>query len=481
MMMDAQEGSALLTAEQMRDAVSRLVRSVNAGDPGELARGLFREDGEFSEALMESVPRLVSAAAQAVKAFVESVEGMPAEKGADLVARSYGKVDGSEIGEAVNAVSRLIIRLHEQDPELFTANKAGVVSDAMQAMDFGKLRKAITYRAGEQLGALRREVELLGDNPVALINLFGTVSPVVNDAIELLKAVIAILALPPEAMTYALLKIVEDIDWREFASLVNGVAAVVVALHRGNYILGDGALYSKGPLSHIASEMIASLDGQVLAEALASIGEEGEVLISTLANQIMDKESMLVPLTEAVISLANSSFGATASILEKADSLPPETMHEIARMLAEDLEVGELGRALGFFASYHRRLSAEYPGLYAKMLGDLLSSSGFSLEDALAPEKLGARANQSVSAYNTWVKGNPGRVTEGLDVFLASIDPQQFDQAARSSASQVADALSRHPEVMKAAFKALVSILYQGTKGYVVGFRGRRNARRGVS
>jgi hypothetical protein len=473
--MDAQGGSDPLTAEQMRDTVSRLVKGVNASDPQELARELFREDGEFSSALIEAVPRLVSAAAQAVKSFVESMEGMPAEKGAELVARSYAQVNGGEIGEALNALSRLVIRLHEENPELFTANKTLVVSDVMQAMDFGKLRKAITYRGGEQLGILRGEVELLGENPVALVNIFSVVAPLLNDAVQVLKTLFGILALPPEAMTYALFKILEDIDWREFAAVLNGAAALIVTLHRGSYIVGDGSLYTRGPFSRISSDLVAGLDGQVLAEALAAVGEEGEAFVTALANQLLDNASVTVPLTEAVVSLANSSFRTAAAILEKAAALPSETIGGMAQAVAEDLEIAELARALNSLAATGRRLLAENPELLTRLSREALSA----LEIDLGPEALAAGLNRALSSYNVWAAKNPGLVAEGAGGFLAGIDARELDMAARSSAAQVADALSRNPEVMRVVLKAVLSIVYGGARGYVKGLRGRRKARKG--
>ncbi len=160
-------------------------------------------------------------------------------------------------------MTRLIIRLHEENPQLFTDGRTSVASDAIKGVDFGKLRKAIIYRAGEDLGALRGELELLGENPVALVNLFSVVAPIVNDALAVLKTVFDVLALPAEAMTYALFKILEDVDWREFAAVVNGAAALLVTLHRGNLILGEGSPYSRGPADRISSELLGGLDGEV--------------------------------------------------------------------------------------------------------------------------------------------------------------------------------------------------------------------------
>lgn len=471
--MDARVGSAPLTAEQMKEAVSRVVEGINASDPKELARGLFCDDGELSADLIASVPRLVSTAAQVVRAFAESVEGMPAEKAAELVAASHAHLSGAEIAEAVNALSRLIIRIHEENPELLPETRAKTMSDFMSATDFGKLRKAVTYHASERLDLLRREVEVLGDNPMALINIFSVVAPVVNDALPLLKAVFDILALPAEAVTYALFKILQDLEWQDVAAVINGAAAFVVNVHRGSLILGDGSLYTRAPFSRISADLVAALDGQVLAEAIAGAGEEVEALSTAFIDRALEDERLALPLFEAAVSLANSFIRTTASILEKANSLPRETLEKMAASAAGDLEAGEMGRALASLAAFNRRVLTENPELISGLSRQALAA----LELDLSPESAAGGLNRALASYNGWVSRNPRLVAENIGGFLAELDTRELERAARATGDQLADALSRNPAVIKPLFKAAVSVLGKSIKGYVKGMRACRKTR----
>lgn len=472
--MEKQGGTVPLTAEQVREAASRLLEGINGSDPKELAREVFRDGGDFTAAVIDAVPRLVSAATEAVRAFAESLEAMPAGESAELVSHAYGRVDGSEVGQAVNALSRLVIRLHEENPELFPSSRTGLMSDVMETADFGKLRKALTYHLGERLEYLRGEVGLLGENPVALVNLFSVVAPLVNDALRVLKSVTDILALPAEAMTYALFKILQDIDWREFAAAVNGVAAIVVTLHRGSYIIGDGSLYTRNPFAHISSELLAGLDGRLLAEALGGIGEEGEAFLGAFAGQVLNDASMVVPLAEAVVSLANSAFRAAADVLEKASSLPSETVGAVSRALVEGLETAELARALRALAATGRRLAAEDPGLMRKLSREALAG----LDLGLSPGTAAAGVNRALAFYNSWSYQNPGLVAENLDNFFAGIGTRELEKAVTSTSAQVAEALSRHPAVMKTFVKAVFSLVFESARGYVKGLRSRGKGRR---
>ena len=473
MSMAAVDGGVPQKAEEIREAAVRLLDGLRESDPAQLAGALFRDDGDFTSALVESLPRLVSAAAHAVKAFAESMEGIPAAEAVELIAKSYAQVKGEEIGEALNALSRLVIRLHEENPTLFTAYKSSLIAEALQAADFGKLRKAITYRAGERLDLARREVELLGDNPLALINIFSVLAPVINDALEVLKALFDILALPAEAVTYALFKILQDIDWKDVAAVINGVSAFIVNVHRGNLILGDGSLYSREPLQRIGSDLAGALDGQVLAEAIAAAGEEAEALASALAKRILENEGLALPLFESMVSLVNSFLLFASSFLEKANSLPRETLGGMAAAISEDLDVGELGRAVDALISLGRRVAEENPGFFAGLSRQTLSALGLEA----SPETAARGVNRTIESYNRWMSRNPEALADRASALLAGIDTQGLERAARATGDQVAAALRSNPSVLKPLIRAAMSVLAGGIRGYVKGIWARGRTR----
>ncbi len=471
--MSAPESGAPLTTERAADALIRLLRELGEYDPGETVRELFADDGALSASLLASLPRLASAAAQAVKAFAESVEGLPAEESARLVAASYAGIDGAEVGEAVNAVSRMIIQLHEHNPGFLSSGRTKIVADAIQALDFGKLRKALTYRGQEGLVALREEVELVGENPIIAINLFNMVAPLANEALQVLKALFAALDYPAELTTFALFKIMQDIAWGEVAAVVNGLAGLLVNVHRGGLILGDGSLYTREPFYHISSEFVAMLDGPVFAEAIAAIGEEGEAFLTALAGRLLENEGLLVSLVEAVVSVANSAFRAVYSVAEKAGALSQETLQKMLAAVAADLEVAEMGRAAGATAALGRRAVAENRELVFGLARQALSS----LELDLSPEAAAKGLNLALASGNAWMAANPALLADGATTLLTELDSSELERAARTASSLVADALARNPAVTRPLLRAALSAIAGGIKGYVKGFRARRKKR----
>jgi hypothetical protein len=463
--MEGSKGTVSLTPEQMSESITRFLQSVDSSDPKDLANKLFQEDGEFSELLIRSAPGIVGAVTQIVKSFAESLENMPAEKSTELLASSLSQVDGKEIGEAVNSISRLYIRLHEQDPEFYPEKKLGIASGVVEEVDFGKLRKAIIFRNQERMELLRSEVEMMGEEPMAIINLFSVVTPMVNNFIEVLNAAFETLEMPSEATAYAVFKILQDINWKEISSVVNGLAGLTVTLHRGNLILGDGSLESRTVFSRISEDIIANLDPQAVAEAIQAIGEEGEAFITSFADAALENEELTLWMTGAMTAVANSYLTAVANILAKLNTLPPETVRKITDGIAEDFEARELGRALNSLVVLGGRLRSENPELLGTILRNTLAAA--NLDEILNPEAIGAGVNQTLVSYNKLSRENPRLVTESLDGFLAGIDARQLGEAAQSTASQMAEATSRHPEVMKVLLKALISMAYKTVRGYI--------------
>ena len=449
----------------MRDTVARLLEGVNTSDPRELAGEFMSGDGEFSQLLLRTVPRLIAAAAEIVKYAAASFGEMPEEKSSELLAEVLSQIDGKEIGEAMNAVNGLVIRFHEHNPELYPQKRLDIASKIVEELDFGKLRKATIFKNQERMGLLRSEVEMMGDEPMAVINMFSVITPMVNNLIEVLEAALEALSLPSEATAYALFKILQDIDWEGLTDIFNGLASFVVTLHRGNLLLGDGSMESRAVFSHISEHIVSNLNAQDLAEAIQAIGEEGEALITSLADAAMRNSELLVWLAGAATMVTNSYNIALANVMEKAGTIPADTLGKMIDEFAADFEERELARAISGLVALVRRMQAERPQLFGTIAKKTLSAA--DLDVTLTPEAMGSGVNAALASYNGLSRENAKRLEDNLDAFLASVDTGKLSQAAASISAQVAGAATRHPEVVRPLVKALLSLAYSAAKGYV--------------
>lgn len=463
--------------ELLRENLARLVRDVNAADPRELAQSLFADDGETALGLVEALPRLLEVAADAVSALCGRLESIPPERAAEVVDSALSRVDGKALGEAVNSLSRLMIRLHEQDPGLLARRRLDIASGALRAVDFGKLRKALAYRAEERLQLMLGEVEALGNNPVAMVNIASVLPKVINQALKVLQKLLDMLVLPAEAMTYALFNILEDVDWKGVAGVINGAAGVVVNLHRGSLILGEGSPYSATSFSRIGSELVEDLDGPLLAEAVAALGQEGEALVSSLVERALQDKAMAVSLLEAALSLVNACVRASASLCESLRSLPPETMRGMAVAVERGLDTEGLGRMLLSLRDLANGMREVNPGLISRIAREVVDFLKAERTSLVSYRNLAERVNRGLRSFNSRVaKGAaPGAVAGD---FLERLDYAELDRAAGNAASLLSDTLGEHPELAGIFLKAIATIIYHTIKGYLAGRLGRLRGRR---
>lgn len=468
--MQEHEGSAA-AAEELREYLERFLGTMAEGDPDAFAKLIFREDGEFSELLVRSYPHLFSAAVQMVRLFAESLDALPAEESADLLGDTLSRIDGREIGEAVNSVAQLIIQIHEKDPDLYPQKRLSITAGAVDAIDFGKLRKAVNYRVQERLDLLRNEVELMGNDPIALINLFSVVTPLLNNLLRILSQAFQSLTLPAEALTYALFTILEDIDWKGLGQTINYGANFVNTLYRGDLLLGDGSPRFKEVAARISHDLVDALDGEVLAEVLVSLGDEASILVTSVAEAALQRDELVLHLSGALVSQINIGIGTVSALLEKLNALSPHVLQRIAGELEEGLDAQELGRSLGSLAALYRKLTSENPDLFKALLRDSMAAADIEPGGLLGPSSLGAVANRALESYNGLHDRDPRALARGLDAFLSELDPGQLDRAASSLASELSEAISRHPAAAGALIKALIAILYRALRDYLGSLR----------
>lgn len=478
-------GGRKVKVEDLREVLAGILETIGSKDPRELSRELLDGEGRLSETLLESLPLLTQTFLEAARIVLERMESLPPEKTARILARAFPGAEGDLAGELLNSLSRLLIRLHEERPELLVEEQVDFFSRTTRAVDFGKLRKALAYRASDRLEGLRREIEVLGDNPVALVNLFSVVAPAANQALQVLKTLFRVLDLPAEAMSYALFNILEDVDWREAAEVINGGAAFVVNLHRGSYILGDGSLYSTAPFSRIASDLASGIDKPLLAEALAALGEEGEALVSSLAERALGDVELASSLLEAAASLANSFLRVLSNLLENIASLPPESRSRLREALVSNLDAEELTRLSRALAELLRgpllseragRTASEgAPSLPWKEISGPLRAG---LRERLEAQVLARRLNEALRALNRRLREQPTAGEGYAGVVLDALDRSELEELLRTAGSRLRKTLAARPELARTLVRGITTIIYQGFRGYLSGLRPARKSRR---
>ncbi len=445
----------MMEGRKVKEEFRRLLGALRDGYPEGLEEELLGEGGELVEELILTAPRLLSVLLRMITGLAERAAALPPERMEELASRAREGLRPEDVSAAVNAVSRLIIAAREAGVALLPHSDAALAEKAMRGVDYGKLRKALIYRSEERLEVLRREVLELGENPLALVNLFSVAAPALNRLLGVLEALFGILQLPAEAMTYALWKILEDIDWRGAARVLNGAARLVVTLHRGNLILGDGAPHSREVAERIASDLLGEVEPVALAEALAALAEEGSVVAEALALRLLERPELLGELAEALAAVAGVEMRLAAAVLDKAAGLPEERLARVAAALREVLEEGEIARAAASLRGLSARLEEVSPGLRAALLGEAAAAIGVGW--ALSPSAAAERANRALAGA-----GRERGASQGpsyLKEFFAGVDFSSLEEAAGRASSALEEALRSDPRLAAAVLKVMLALL----------------------
>lgn len=492
MEMAQDSGGSTRSVEEIALDLRSMLRGIDEVDPGELADRLFQGDGEFLAEALDAFPATVNSLVRLFRAFVEGMEGLPPERSAEMMAGSVSGIDGAGIGEALNSLSRLMIKVYENDPTPLSAEKMGVASEAVEAVDFGKLRKALTYKARADFDYRFRQVDLLGDQPVAIINLFNVVPEYINGFLELLTRVFTILVLPSEAMTFALFKILEEIDWQELSRTVNAGSKFVNLLHKGDLILGDGGTRIPSVASQIAGDLALEIDWEEVLGAYVALREYKDAVFAVAAVELMGDGVRLERLTDAAAAVTVSKLRGYSLIAEEVESMPEESIRVVTRGIAESLDARELGSTINSSLAAFNRISGSDPDYLESILSEalsqidteqaskacrtLISSVGRAvranpgLAQKLGPAAFGAAVNESIASFNRYAREDPESIALGAGDFLAQLDAEQMGEAAEAIASAMAEAAFKNPSLTVAVLKGALSGIVRFLIDYLKSF-----------
>ena len=486
--MEGSNAEASSPAELLSDSILRLVESIESVDPGELSQQLLGDD-ESLRTVVEALPRFINAAVRVCNGLAEGLERLGEDSTAELMAGSISQVDGAAIGEAINSLSRVIIRSYESDPELFNKVKMEITTDTVNAIDFGKLRKYLTYQARRRSEYSREALALMGEEPVALINLVSLLPEYVNNTLVVLNQLLDILTFPSEAMTYAVFKILEEIHWEELSEALNGTFKFIDALQRGNLLIGDGSSEFEGVITSVSEDLVRNLDFKWASRAFSALSDNLEPVVTSLATAALQTEDGALAVGGALLSLSNLSIRSTAVILDRASALPPEVTRKMAGGLRQSFSARELGAAINSALVLFNRFTEEDPEMLGAILDGVLSGvdpaqaglagktlvTGFSQTllagpaagEPLLPGVLATVMNNALASFNQLSGEDPQLISRRLDRFLTDLDEEQLGQAARNATSQVTDAALRNPGVARVVVKAIASATYNFIKGYM--------------
>jgi hypothetical protein len=444
-------------AELTREAVRKLMAQL---EPEQL-EAAFKEDPDLTREAIESAYLLEMAWVRIIKLFAQYLDGLePAEREA-ILKKHIEAVDGSEIAAALNAYSKVVMKVHAENPELVEAAFPAFEA-VLKNTDFGKVREATTDMLDYFTVYMTRFIEKMMENPVVVANIVGIVPPVANALIKLVSVTLESTNLPPEILASALFNTITALDAEEVGRIITTGSRMAIDLHAGNYILGGAEPRFRAVFTDVMKRMLDNVDIEAANEALVALGEDGEVMAAVLVELIARDPEKVVLAWRTGTALCNILARVLANAYAEANAWPDELLVRLGTE-ARELDAEEISRAIDSAITLALRFREANPGLSEDImsrvvqgidterleflltaassdaLAALMSNPG--VRQALRPEEMGRRVNRWLTAFNRSPGARPGAIREYVTSLLAEVDNAEFDMAARTISHGMMDAV----------------------------------------
>ena len=467
--------------EEKSEKARILLKELQPESVGETMDVLFREDPELTRELFMSLPNLLKAHDTLVVNLAGYLQGLPVEERTALIREVIGGLDGKTAAEATNAASQLWMDIHRENPEL-AAELFPALEEGFASTDFGKLREAVTALIDYSTQVAEKCIELSTDNPIIIANLIGILPPLINGMIKVVSSALENIDLPPEIIASALFNIMQAVDTAELGKVINGAASMANALHEGNLVLGGDDYRFRAVFSDFAGSLLANVDTDEVASAVVALGEDTEVIISTLTELLCRDPELHLRLVSVGISLENILIRAVSNSLLELQKMPDEAFSQMGEEIKR-VDAAEVGRMLNSFVGLSTRLQEANPSLRQDLILDTLSvidreqfgaaAKRMSLDmvevarkdpglrEALEPEAVAEKINQAMATFNSSTASGPGAISDYLSKLVAAIDTEELEVAAGTVTTITSDVALASAGVALALLKPAVSVAWR--------------------
>lgn len=476
--------------KKARELITLMVDELQPAALDETMDAIFRHDPSLARDLVYSLPNLMRAEARFAKEIAEYLESFVPEERSAVLKEIMGEFDGKLAAEAANSVSRAVMLIHRENPEL-ARELFPALEDFYTTTDFGKVRESVTALADYWTVLAERSVELAMENPVVIANVVGMLPPLVNGLLRVLSHALGEMNLPPEILASALFNILSALDAEELGRALTRASEQVNALHAGNLILGRDEPRFRAIFTDFLKRVLDNMDVDTAAAAAAALGEDLEVVVGVISELAMRDPELLVEATRAVMLLTNSAARMTTGMLSEACKLQPEVLARVGTEARADLDPVEVGKAIDLYAEYALIFRGANPGLnrdvytsvlsavnteqmeaWLKEVGEDLRAAALAnpgIRKALEPEEVGRRLNEALVSFNRSAAGRPGAVGEYVTRLLSAVDTLEIETAVHNVSAGMIDAVFASADRVGAIVKTAASNLFRVAR-HVVGY-----------
>lgn len=486
--------------KEIKKEVKELLDLLEAAEKAPAGEVLYGGKAKLGREALLAFPRLLKVHLQLMVETSDYLTGVPEEEWVPFRDAYLSSLGDMPLGEAVNAYFRLSRKLWEDDAEVLAAAELKLAIDTLSEIDFGKVRKGMEVKLEGRYPVYEGILVKMFGDPIIIANLLTAMPAYANTLIRLLSKALASMDLPAEILASAVFNLLEALDVEEAGRLASGISAIVNDLHEGNLVLGLNEPRFREVAGRLLERFLSSTDWHANHEALVALSEDLEVLICVMADAAVARPEMMADGLSAVVRALGSLVRGLSYAARRTESMPASFYEEWGRVIREEAEVKELGNLLNSALVMHNLLMDANPGLLEDIIDRVWSginpdelgkaardgmrqAFGWALKqdpaELFEPGEAGRLLSDLIAAYNRSPASAPGTVRDYLGGVLGQLDPLELGRAMESTASQVVEAVTANPALVRVMVFSSLSVVWKvlkGTVGALLPGRGSRKA-----
>lgn len=467
-------------AEQTRQALRRFIAGLEpeslelafSGDP-ELARDMVTMSFGFEMAFVRTM-----------RILCEYLFALSPEERSEVLDTYFKGIDGAQVAAATNAWSELAIKVRQEKPDLIEAAYPAV--DAyFKETDFGKGREGLTAALEYFTEGMVHTIDVMMQNPVVVANIVGIIPPLANSILRIVSTALEKTNLPPEILASALFNTLSALDAEELGRLLTTASRMTIDLHAGNYILGGEEPRFRAVFTDFMKRVLDNVDSEATTGAVVAFAEDLEVAAGVMVELVARDPEMVVLTARMGARLEGVVARVLSNSLAEMAAWPDELLVRVGQEMAETDTV-EIGRAIDSAVTLALRMRENNPDLHRKLLSGALQGinterlelslsaamtdvkeamlENQGIRQALEPEEMGRRINETLVRFNTSAASRPGAIKDYVTRLLAVVDTRELEKAAVTVSEGMMDATLATADRVKMLLKLGCSNLWRFTK-----------------
>ncbi len=479
--------SGLDVAQELRGGIDKLIGRIDPETAKQAANRLFVEDSEFLKSLVEAAPRMANSAVQFLQILTDALRNMSDEELGQTFSGILRGIDGAEVGKAKNAYWDIIVRLFENNAQTMQEADSAYVESVLGKVDFGKGRRAFVAKTGSKISSLGATVDTVFPNPVALINVIGALVPVLNDLLEVTGRALGYMNLPPESLTWAIVKVLQDIDSRALGKNIDGLSTLIDALSKGSIIVGNGEPYLKNGLKQVGEQLALNIDQAQMVEAGKALGIDVGSVLGPDSVMVFGDEKRALVISQVLISVVGLVLKLATSGVTNLSDCSPEALAQLG--FNDGFDAEGMGQLVNSLVVLFNKVAGNNPKalgevgqkLVAGIDGDEMKKAGSVLLNqvmGIFPEDkvreagsisavVGDSVNLGLASFNQWSNSNPNSIQAAMSGAMGALDRDAMHEAMEQIMRQVAVAMVENVDLLKKILGPVIKGVLKISVGFV--------------